>query len=769
MKIAVIGNYLPRQCGIATFTHNFVESLLKAATPKDQMSEVVVVAMNDPGKQYDYPERVIYSIRQNEPEDYTAAAKLLNICGADVCVLQHEYGIFGGESGVLILGLVHQLEIPLVVIMHTVLQRPTFHERAILKDLGKQADMVVVMNSLAIRYLTTIFDIPVEKITTIHHGVPDFSIPPDASRKVSGSDVIQSDQPNASSGSESKGLVSSDSTHSDHEKNIMLCTFGLIGRGKGIETVINALPAVVAVHPAVHYVVLGKTHPNIVRDCGEEYRDFLKELVVQNGLETVVEFRDEFLSEDKLRELLLDVDIYITPYLNEAQITSGTLSYAVGAGTCVVSTPYWHAVDMLAEGRGCFFGFGDVAELSKVLIDLLDHPEKMTLIREKAFNFGKSMYWQEIGHEYLVLFKKVIRSKKVVAPEDYDLYYLPNYTLEYVKKLTDRTGILEHAIFHIADLKEGYCLDDNARALLLMLKDYTLNGDDDSLKFADTYLRFIRLMQREDGGYRNELSYGREFTETQVSEDAFGRTMWALGYLIKHAITDSAFQFAKDAYFRAMPHFDGLQSNRGIANTIIGICHVQQRYPDHGPMMKLLISLTEKIKLRYMQESDEQWQWFEKVLSYDNAILPLALWKSYEITKNRETLRIAGESTHFLEQHAFVNGRLSLIGNHPWFYKGGERYSYGQQPIDAMAMVMMFSQAYKMTQDEHYFVRMQTAFTWFMGNNDLFIPLVDEETGACNDGLEKFGINRNQGAESNISYNLACLTMLEAYRERGAF
>jgi hypothetical protein len=644
----------------------------------------------------------------------------------------------------LILGLIHQLNIPLVVIVHTVLQRPTFHERAILKDIGKQADMVVVMNSLAIRYLTTIYDIPIEKITTIHHGVPDFS-----------------KMPMNSSTTEPAVL--------DKDKPIMLCTFGLIGRSKGIETVINALPEVVARHPNIRYVVLGKTHPNIIRHCGEEYRDYLKELVVQNGLQEVVEFRDEFLPEDKLRDMLMGVDIYITPYLNEAQITSGTLSYAVGAGTCVVSTPYWHADEMLAEGRGCFFDFGDSEELAKVLNDLLDHPKKMTLIREKAFLFGKSMYWQEIGHDYLVQFKRVLRSKKSVAPIDYDPYFLPNYTLDYVKSLTDRTGILEHALFHIADLKEGYCLDDNARALLLMLKDYTLNGDDDSLKFADTYLRFIRLMQKEDGTYYNELSYARKFTDVSVSEDAFGRTMWALGFMIQNAVTDSSYQFAKDAYFRALPHFEGLKSNRGIANTIIGICHVQQRFPDHGPMMQMLITLTEKIKKRYVEESDEEWHWFEKVLSYDNAILPLALWKSYEITKNKETLRIAGEATRFLEQHAFVNDRLSLNGNNPWFYKGEEKSSYGQQPIDAMAMVMMFSHAYKMTNDEHYFMRMQTAFTWFMGNNDLFVPLVDEETGACNDGLEKFGVNRNQGAESNISYNLACLTVLETYRFRGAF
>jgi glycosyltransferase involved in cell wall biosynthesis len=741
MKIAIIGNYLPRQCGIATFTHNFVESLLSAAS-KDQQMEIVVVAMNDPGQQYEYPERVIYAIRQDEPEDYTQAAKILNVCGADICILQHEYGIYGGESGVLILGLVHQLNIPLVVILHTVLRHPTFHERAILKDLGKQADMVVVMNSLAIRYLTTIFDIPVEKIITIHHGVPDFS---------------------------KLGGVSTAATTRDsmaEPAKTLLCTFGLIGRSKGIETVINALPEVVAHHPDVRYVVLGKTHPNIVRSCGEEYRNYLKELVVQNGLENVVEFRDEFLSEERLRDLLLDVDIYITPYLNEVQITSGTLSYAVGAGTCVVSTPYWHANEMLADGRGCFFGFGNSVELAKVLNDLLDHPKKMADIREKAYAFGKSMYWHEIGHDYLVLFRKMLRSKKSIAPVDYDLRFFPNYTLDYVKRLTDRTGILEHSIFHIADLKEGYCLDDNARALLLMLKDYTLNGDDDSLQYADTYLRFIRLMQTEDGSYRNELSYGREFTDKIVSEDAFGRTMWALGYLIKHATTDSAFQFAKDAYFRAMPHFEKLLSNRGIANTIIGICHVQQRYPDHGPMMQMLITLTGKIKKRYLEECDGEWHWFEKVLSYDNAILPLALWHSYEITKDRETLRIAGESTRFLEQHAFVNDRLSLVGNNPWFYKGGEKHPYGQQPINAMAMVMMFSRAYKMTNDEHFFIRMQTAFTWFMGNNDLFIPLIDEETGACNDGLEKFGVNRNQGAESNISYNLACLTVLEAYRRR---
>ncbi len=738
MKVVIIGNYLPRQCGIATFTHNFVLALQSASARLEQKTEIAMVAMNDPGRQYDYPDTVISSIRQDEPGDYTVAAKLVNSCGADICVLQHEYGIFGGESGVLILGLVHQLEIPLVVIMHTVLQYPSFHEKEILKDLGKQANMVVVMNSLAIRYLTSVFDIPVEKITTIHHGVPDFSSIPLVSRM----------------------------RRLDKNRPVSLCTFGLIGRSKGIETVINALPGVVARHPNIRYVVMGKTHPNIVRACGEEYRNFLKELVIQNGLEKVVSFRDEFLEEEQLRDMLTDVDIYITPYLNEAQITSGTLSYAVGAGTCVVSTPYWHADELLAEGRGRFFGFGNAVELTTVLNDLLDHPEKITEIREKAYAFGKSMYWQEIGQDYLALFKKVLRSKKVTTTDDYDLSFLPNYTLDYFKKLTDQTGIIEHSVYNIADLKEGYCLDDNARALLLMLMDYTLNGNDESLRFASIYLRFIRLMQKEDGSFHNELSYAREFTDKVMSEDAFGRTMWALGYLIQHPISDSTFQFAKDAYFRAMPHFERLQSNRGIANTILGLCCAQKRYPDHGPLMQMLIVLTEKIKHRFMEESDGDWQWFEKVLSYDNALLPLALWHSYEITKNKETLRIADESTHFLERHGFENGRLSLIGNNPWFYKGGEKHPYGQQPTNAMAMVMMFAQAYKVTQDERYFVRMQTSFTWFMGNNDLFIPLFDEETGACNDGLEKFGVNRNQGAESNISYNMACLTVLETYRNR---
>ncbi|NWJ53172.1 MAG: glycosyltransferase, partial [Bacteroidetes bacterium] len=323
MKIAVIGNYLPRQCGIATFTYNFVESLLAANSSTEMKAEIVVVAMNDPGKEYDYPDRVIYSIQQDEPEDYIAAAKMLNISGVDICVLQHEYGIYGGESGVLILQLIHQLDSPLVVIVHTVLQHPTFHERAILKDIGKQADMVVVMNSLAIRYLTTIFDISVEKIATIHHGVPDFSKVP----------VIS---------------TNTKTDAADKKKPTLLCTFGLIGRSKGIETVINALPAVVTNHPNIRYMVLGKTHPNIIRGCGEEYRNYLKELVAQYELEKVVEFRDEFLPEEKLRDILREVDIYITPYLNEAQITSGTLSYAVGAGTCVVSTPYWHADEMLA-------------------------------------------------------------------------------------------------------------------------------------------------------------------------------------------------------------------------------------------------------------------------------------------------------------------------------------------------------------------------------------------------------------------------------------
>jgi len=625
-----------------------------------------------------------------------------------------------------------------VIICHTVLKTPSFHEKAILKKMGERAEQVVVMSHLAIEFLTNIYRIPEEKISMIHHGVPDFgSVKTKNERKL------------------------------NFPGKTVMCTFGLLGRNKGIETVIKALPFVVKTHPDIVYVVLGKTHPMVKLDSGEEYRDYLKCLVGANGLSDHVVFLDEFLEEEDLKENLLGIDIYITPYLNEAQITSGTLAYAVGSGTCIVSTPYWHARELLADNRGKLFDFGDSNNLAQVLNELLDDPLQVRTIREVAFAYGKEMYWKEIGKKYYRLFTTVLSFPAIVKKEASDFYPLvPEFSLDHIRRMTDTTGILEHSNFSIPNFGEGYSLDDNARALLLVLMAYEKRKDKEALQLADIYMRYIHLMQKPDGSFHNELTYDRKFSDNYTSEDALGRTIWALGYLIRLAPADGYFQFAKDKFFRFFPHFKNLQSNRGLANAIIGLCHFLKRYPDNEKVMKTLHVFTQKIREHFYDESDGDWKWFEPILCYDNAIVPLALWHSYQVTKDTETLKVAVESTAFLDREATVDGRFSLIGNDRWYRKGAKRPRFGQQPINAMALVMMYRQAYIVTKDEYYYRKMFIAFSWFTGNNDLYIPLYDEESKGCCDGIEKSGMNRNQGAESCISYQLASITVYAAMAEK---
>ncbi|MCX6271361.1 MAG: glycosyltransferase family 4 protein [Bacteroidetes bacterium] len=712
LKIAIIGNYLPRQCGIATFTHNFVQSISLAASEVNEKADLFVVAVNDKNMKYDYPDIVHFKIRQNYRQDYLKAAQFINESGADICVLQHEYGIFGGESGVFILSLVHQLKMPVTVTFHTVLKAPTFHEKAILKKLGELASKVVVMSKLAIEFLKSIYHIPEEKISMIPHGVPDFS-----------------------------KLVNVGKSRLNSPGKTLMCTFGLIGRNKGIETVLNALPMVVAQNPDIVYVVLGKTHPNVKNCSGEEYREYLQALVKKNKLEDHVVFLDEFLEEEELKCYLLGVDIYLTPYLNEAQITSGTLAYALGSGTCVVSTPYWHARELLAEGRGKLFDFGDCNLLAEILIDLLENPLKIKKMSKTAFDYGLKMRWDKVGRMYLNIFESVAylslhRQKEWKC----DHTQLPDFNLDHIKRLTDDIGILEHSIYSIANLIEGYSLDDNARALLMALMLHESGKDPIALDLAGIYMRYIQLMQKTDGSFHNELGYDRVFMDSTGSEDSFGRTIWALGYMIMRAPTDGYLQFAKDKFFNALPHFEKLQSNRGLANTIIGLCYFLRRYPDNEMVMKILYALTLRIKEHYYDESDEDWKWVEPILCYDNAIVPLSLWHSYTVTRDPETLQIARETTAFLEKEGIIEGHLSLVGNDSWYIKGEKRPRFGQLPINAMAMVMMFHKAYQVTRDEKFYQKMFISFSWFTGNNDMHISLIDEDSQGCSDGIKQHNV-----------------------------
>jgi len=588
------------------------------------------------------------------------------------------------------------------------------------------------MSSMAIGFLQEVFGIPRNKILRIEHGVPDFS----------GFDLNDVAKPET------------------WLKRKVLLTFGLIGRSKGIETVIKALPMVVEKHPEVHYVVLGKTHPHVIKWAGEEYREYLEKLAIELKVEKNVQFINEYVSEEELMAYLLASDIYVTPYLNKAQITSGTLSYAVGGGSAVISTPYWHAEELLAEGRGRLFEFHDYEGLAGIVNELLDDPQQMENLKQRAFNYGLKIAWPKIGFEYLSAFENVIaesRGDKDIRQRPF-IFTLPDFDPGQLERLTDDTGIIQHARGCIANYKTGYCLDDNTRAMIVCVMAHHRFDVKKYYPLIYRYLAYIMYMQNKDGSFKNYLTYGRNTIEEIGSDDAFGRSVWALGHLIRFAPSDSFFQISKELFYLSVRNFEKLRYARGFANCILGLYHYIHRYPDQEQFVKMLENLADRMIDSFNLHSHDNWDWFEPTITYDNGLLPAALYQAFELTENEKYFEIAEITRKFIESKCMTNGHLSLVGNGKWVKETADNHGeYAQQPVDALAMLIMYESAWKVTGNHTFLDKLKLSFEWFFGNNDLNLPLYDEETKGCNDGLEQFGVNRNQGAESIVAYLMSWL------------
>jgi len=739
MKIAYISSYPPRECGIATFNHNLLRAIgfNKNAVSEDSF----VVAMNDSDSidEYEYPKEVKYVIRQENQKDYIRAADYINTSLADACILEHEYGIYGGESGVYILPLIARLQKPLITIFHTILKDPNHMQLTVLREIAKYSSRIVVMSHRAVGFLTSIYGIPYHKIQLIEHGVPDLE--PKENNPVKQSIAFKGKK--------------------------VLFTFGLISRNKGLETVIEALPAIVEKNPDVMYVILGTTHPGVIRNSGEEYRDSLKRLAKNLNVEANLTFINKFVSEEELHDYLTACDMYITPYLNEAQITSGTLSYAVGAGAAVVSTPYWHAQELLSDQRGKLFDFKKSGELAEIINELFEDESKLKELKSNAFEYGLHLRWPSTGDVFVDVLNeaidKYLSEKETGGKPIIDPDIMPAFNLAHIQRLTDDTGIVQHAKYGIPNLKEGYCVDDNARALILTILAYQQNKSKVALDLLPIYLSYIQYMQCDDGNFRNFLSFRREYLDEVGTEDSFGRTIWALGYLINNAPNNSYREFAKELFLRSVPHFKDLKHLRGLGNTIIGLTHFIKAHPNDEHIKDQLDKLAEPLKAAYRKNKQGHWNWFEEKMTYDNAILPLALMSYYEVSKDQEAYDIAFESMEYLTQKTLISGYLNPVGNDGWLFRDGpEMAIYDQQAIETMAMVLMYFKAYEITHDKTYIKQMYVSYQWFLGENILRIPLFDHETKGCADGLQTYGINRNQGAESTLAYWISHLMVLKA-------
>lgn len=742
-SIVFIGNYLPRQCGIATFTTHLLQSIALNAAYKDCWA----VAMNDRPEGYLYPAQVRLEINQNQLNEYSLAADLLNLNQVDVVCLQHEYGIFGGKRGSFIIELLRNLKMPVVTTLHTILKEPNLQDRQIMMQLAEFSDRLVVMSERSVEFLRDIYQVPEEKIALIHHGIPDVPF-------------VKSDD------YKEKFDVSG--------KKIIL-TFGLLSPGKGIKVVIDALPEIVKAHPQVIYMVVGATHPHLKAEQGEDYRNSLHLRAKELGVSDHIVFHDRFVADEDLLEFIGAADIYVTPYLNEAQIISGTLAYALGMGKAVISTPYWHAEELLADDRGRLIPFQDHDALAREVIDLLDHPDELLAIQERAYNYGRKMIWSDVGRRYLDTFAQAKRQRLRKNIPEHRLetlglrqQRLPEIKLNHLRRMTDGTGVLQHANYTVPDRMHGYCVDDNARALIVAVTAQDLQPLDSSLgDLASVYLSFLGYaLNEQTGRFRNFMSYDRRWLELTGSEDSHGRALWGLGMAVALGRDAGEVVYAADLFQRALDAVEHFTSPRAVAFVIIGAHAYLSRYSSDSRVIRMRKILADRLMAWFRSASSEGWPWCEDILSYDNARLPQALLLSGQWLPDREMLEMGLRALDWLKQVQTDETGLhfAAIGNQGWLTRDGEKARFDQQPIEAAAMVDACIEAFNCTREEEWIAYAYRCLNWYQGENDLRIPLCDYATGGCRDGLEAQGANENQGAESTLCWLMA---LLAVYSHRG--
>jgi glycosyltransferase involved in cell wall biosynthesis len=741
-RIAFIGNYLPRRCGIATFTTD----LCTAMAAQYGGERLFAIPVNDPDSSYQYPSQVRLELDQEDRASYERAAEFLNFNGNDLVCLQHEYGIYGGVAGGHILTLLRRLKMPLVTTLHTVLREPDANQRSVLSEIAHLSDRLVVMSELAASLLREVYSVPESKIDVIPHGVPDIPF-------------MDPNYFKDQFGTEGKSV---------------LLTFGLLSPNKGIENVIRSLPAILAKYPNVVYVVSGVTHPHILKREGESYRTRLEELAAQLGVSEQVIFNNRFVSTEELIEHVGAADIYITPYRQEAQVVSGTLAIALGAGKAIISTPYWHAKELLADHRGIIVPFEDPASIAEATNRLLENDAERHAMRKRAYLHSRNTTWPKTARAYMDSFQRA-RIERALLPRPTLLDnsganpadQVPELNTAHLSAMTDDTGILQHAIFSLPNCNEGYTTDDNARALIVAtaLNGYAQAEPNQRAKFTHRYLAFLWLaFDLKIGRFRNFLGYDRRWLEDVGSEDSHGRALWALGTVLGHS-GDAGLRGAAGRLFEAAePVSLTFSSPRAWAFSILGMQAYLDWFPGDRVIQGARNLLADKLLDIYERTHTGSWHWFEKSLSYSNARLSQALLIAGARSANSRMIEVACESLAWLvkEQHRDDSEVFVPIGSRGFFTVGEEKARFDQQPVEACATISACLQAYRVTKEKHWLDEAWCAFRWFLGKNDLRVPLYDETTGGCRDGLHPERVNENQGAESSLSFLMSLLEMKHA-------
>lgn len=733
-KIALISSYLPRQCGIGTFTHD----LRLALSNQYKQSDCFVIALNDTISNYDYPDEVRFEMNEQDINRYQMAADYLNFNNIDMVCLQHEFGIFGGNEGSHILALLRNLNIPIVTTLHTILKEFNTNQINVLDELVRHSSKIVVMTETGKEILTKIYNTPDQKIEVIPHGIPDMPfVDPNFYKDQFGV-----------------------------EGKYVILTFGLLSPNKGIESVFKALPEIISFNPNVVYIVLGATHPNVLRISGESYRMSLERLAHDLGIKKHIIFYNRFVNIDELKEFLGTADIYITPYLNKAQITSGTLAYAFGCGKAVISTPYWHAEELLANNRGVLVPFNDSKAIAKAIINLLKDEPGRHAMRKNAYLMGREMVWNNIAHLYMKVFQnarmdyaeKYSRALSIKSMENKQRQ-LPRIRLTHLKNLTDSTGIFQHARFTIPRFEEGYCLDDNARAFLLTVLLEEIGKMDDDIEYLmKCYAAFISYSYNtEKNRFRNFMSFNRKWLEDVGSDDSQGRTLWALGTCVGRSNIQPIQMWATQLYEKALPMVTELKSPRSWAFSLLGINEYLKRMGGNRAANQIKEILVQKLVDLYTKNASENWPWFEDILSYNNAVLSHALLlcdlnsQGFQIGIRSLEWLIAIQTSEF--------GYFQPIGSEGWYPKNGNRAKFDQQPILTHDVLSACLQAFHVTGESLWYERAQIVFEWFLGRNDLGLSLYDSNSGGCYDALHIDRVNQNQGAESTLAFLLSLIEM----------
>ncbi len=740
-RVAFIGNHLPRRCGIATFTHDLHQAI---STARPDL-ETCVVAMTDPGRSYDYPSAVRFQVQDEKIGDYVRAAAFMNNAGFDAVSLQHEYGIFGGEAGGNIVELLSRLEMPIVTTLHSVLAKPTPTQRDVMGRIIDISAKIVVMSEKGRELLRSVHNVPTHKIEVIPHGIPDFPL-------------VESHHAKAKFGFVGKTVI---------------LTFGLLSPNKGIETMLDAMPEIIKSCPSAVYVVLGATHPHLLRDQGEAYRDGLTARVQELGIGDHVVFFNQFVDQARLLDFISMCDVYVTPYLNEAQMTSGTLAYSFGLGKAVVSTPYWHAAELLSDGHGILVPFGDADAVGSEIAGLLTDDFRRNAMGARAYAASRSMTWAQSAKRNLAVFESARERPRPgkVAPIDLIVsarkqHRIPEVRMEHFLSLCDSTGLLQHAVHSIPDRSHGYCVDDNARALLLSC---ALSGAGEAQLPEIMTTRFAAFIQHawnpHTRRFRNFQSYDRRWLEDQGSEDSHGRTLWALAECAGKDADPSRRRWAAALFTAALPAVEAFSSPRAWAFSLLGLdAHCRLVGGDIlAERMRRL--LADRLMALFAATESKDWVWFEDLLAYDNARLPQALIQTGLTTQTRPYVEVGLRSLRWLMSLQTAScGSFRPVGTMSFGRLRQQPEAFDQQPVEAAATISACLAAWQVDGGAEWPVGAMRAFEWFLGENDLQTALIDSETGSCSDGLHPDRPNENKGAESVLSYLLGLVEMRQFKR-----